>query len=146
MVKEYGEKMKKYEFKKDVYDNIYEGKYSPKQSKKLLSMNAYKMLKKDEPLLHVSNIKAKSESIIIPHSEYSNTEKLKAFSTISDKKNNKRGNNSNSSYNVADGYYINDTDPYTQEEFSGMTLKKGNILQTLFIKMIKKNTFTTLIL
>jgi hypothetical protein len=137
MNNEYDEKMKKYEFEKDVYDRIYEGKYSPKQSMELLSLNAYKRLKKDEPLLHVSKRKAKSESIIIPHSEYSDTEKLKAFSTISDKKkHNKRDNKSNSSsYNVADDYYKNDIDPYTQEEFSNMTPKKQKYSSDIIYKI-----------
>jgi hypothetical protein len=101
----------------------------------LLSLNAYKRLKKDEPLLHVSNRKAKSENIIIHHSEYSDTKKLRAFSTISDKKNNKSGNNSkSSSYNVADGYYKNDIDPYTQEEFSNMTPKKRKYSSDIIYK------------
>ena len=134
-------KMKKYVFNKDVYDRIYEGKYSPKKRKELLSLNAYKRLKKDEPLLHVSNRKAKSygsyESIgKIHHSEYSGNSK--AFTTISDKKNNKRdnnGNNSNgSSYKEVEGYYKNDIDPYTQEEFSEMTPKKQKYTSDIIYK------------
>jgi len=124
------ERMKKYVFKKDVYDRIYEGKYSPKQRKELLSLNAYKMLKKDEPSLDISNRRAKSYgSIGKIHNEYSGNSK--AFTTISDKKNNKRGNNgiSNGSINSSsnkegEGYYVNDIDPYTREEFSEMTPKK----------------------
>ena len=124
------ERMKKYVFKKDVYDRIYEGKYSPKQRKELLSLNAYKRLKKDEPLLDISNRRAKSYgSIGKIHNEYSGN--LKAFTTISDKKNNKRGNNgiSNGSINSSsnkegESYYVNDIDPYTREEFSEMTPKK----------------------
>ena len=133
MMKEYGEKMKKYEFKKDVYDRIYEGKYSPKQRKELLS---------------VSKKKAKSESIIIPPSEYYDTDKMKAFSTISNKMKSSKGSKSSkssksskdskgskgSSYNVADGYYINDTDPYTQEAFSEMTPKKQKYASEIIYK------------
>jgi hypothetical protein len=131
-------KMKKYVFNKDVYDRIYEGKYSPKKRKELLSLNAYKRLKKDEPLLHVSNRKAKSFGSIgkIHHSEYSGNSK--AFTTIRDKKNNKRGNNSNnsngSSYKEIEGYYVNDTDPYTQEEFSEMTPKKQKYTSDIIYK------------
>lgn len=140
-------KMKKYVFNKDVYDRIYEGKYSPKKRKELLSLNAYKRLKKDEPLLHVSNRKAKSygsyesyesyESIgKIHHSKYSGN--LKAFTTIRDKKNNKRDNNSNnsngSSYKEVEGYYKNDIDPYTQEEFSEMTPKKQKYTSDIIYK------------
>jgi len=111
------ERMKKYVFKKDVYERIYEGKYSPKQRRELLSLNAYKRLKKDDPLLHnpllhISNRRAKSLPLPI----------------ISDKKNsgNKRRSHSSSSYKdkEVEGYYVNDRDPYTQEEFSEMTPKK----------------------
>jgi hypothetical protein len=136
-MKEYdAEKMKKYVFKKDVYDRIYEGKHSPKQHKELLSLNAYKRLKKDEPLLHISNRKVESENIRRHRSNrgiYDNGNK-RSLTTISDKKNNKRdgngnnGNNGNngtsSSYKEVEGYYVNDNDPYTQEEFSEMTPKK----------------------
>jgi hypothetical protein len=140
-------KMKKYVFNKDVYDRIYEGKYTPKKRKELLSLNAYKRLKKDEPLLHVSNRKAKSYGSYgsygsyknigkIHHSEYSGNSK--AFTTISDKKNNKRDNNSNNSngrsYKEVEGYYKNDIDPYTQEEFSEMTPKKQKYTSDIIYK------------
>jgi len=123
MKEQYEEKMKIYVFKKDVYDRIYEGKYTPKQRKKLLSLNVYKRLKKEEQLLR----KTKSYGSVGKNNrEYSGN--LKAFSTISDKKNNKRGNNGNnsnsSSYKEVEGYYVNDNDPYTLEEFSDMTPKK----------------------
>jgi hypothetical protein len=126
-------KMKKYVFKKDVYDRIYEGKYSPKKRKELLHLNAYKRLKKDEPLLHLSNRKAKSYgSVGKNHREYSGNSK--AFTTISDKKN-KHGNNSNgSSYKEVEGYYKNDIDPYTQEEFSEMTPKKRKFASDIIYK------------
>jgi hypothetical protein len=127
-------KMKKYVFKKDVYDRIYEGKYSPKKRKELLHLNAYKRLKKDEPLLHLSNRKAKSYGSVgkIHHREYSGNSK--AFTTISDKKN-KNGNNSNgSSYKEVEGYYKNDIDPYTQEEFSEMTPKKRKFASDIIYK------------
>jgi hypothetical protein len=143
-MKNHDEKIKKYVFNKDVYDRIYEGKYTPKKHKELLSLNAYKRLKKDEPLLHVSNRKAKSygsygsyESIgKIHHNEYYGN--LKAFTTIRDKKNNKRGNNSSnsngSSYKEVEGYYKNDIDPYTQEEFSEMTPKKRKYASDIIYK------------
>ena len=127
-MKEYGEKMKKYEFKKDVYDRIYEGKYSPKQRKELLSLNAYNRLK-----LEVSKRKTKSDGNdgLRHHSVY-NTD-LKALTTISDKK--KRSNNSkSSSYNEVEGYYTNDTDPYTQEAFSDMTPKKQKYASDIIYK------------
>ena len=121
------ERMKKYVFKKDVYERIYEGKYSPKRHNELMSLNAYKRLKKDDPLLHISNRRVKSLSLPLslplPLSL--------SLPTISDKKNsgNKRGNSNSrrsSSYKdkEVEGYYVNDIDPYTQEEFSEMTPKK----------------------
>ena len=131
-------KMKKYVFNKDVYDRIYEGKYSPKQRKELLSLNAYKRLKKDDPLLYVSNRKTKSYGSVgkIHHSKYSGN--LKAFTTISDKKNNKRGNNGNnsnsSSYKEVEGYYKNDIDPYTQEAFQDMHPKKQKYASDIIYK------------
>jgi len=133
MKEQYEEKMKKYVFKKDVYDRIYEGKYSPKQRKELLSLNVYKRLKKEEQLLR----KAKSYgSVGKNHREYSGN--LKAFSTISDKYNNKRGNNGNnsnsSSYKEIEDYYVNDNDPYTQEEFSEMTPKKRKYASDIIYK------------
>jgi hypothetical protein len=121
------EKMKKYVFKKDVYDRIYEGK-SPKQRKELLSLNAYKKLKKDEPLLHISNRKVESDTIRRHHSNRGIYDNKRSLTTISDKKNNKLGKNGNSSngssYKEVEGYYKNDLDPYTQEEFSDMIPKK----------------------
>jgi hypothetical protein len=127
-------KMKKYVFKKDVYDRIYEGKYSPKKRKELLHLNAYKRLKKDEPLLHLSNRKAKSYGSVgkIHHREYSGNSK--AFTTISDKKN-KHGNNSNSSsYKEVEGYYVNDNDPYTQEAFDDMhPNKRKNVSDIVYV-------------
>jgi hypothetical protein len=130
------EKIKKYVFKKDVYERIYEGKYSPKQRKELLSLNVYKMLKKEEQLLR----KTKSYgSVGKNHRE--NFDNLKAFTTISDKKNNKHGNNgingnnsNSSSYKEIEGYYKNDIDPYTREEFSEMTPKKQKYASDIIYK------------
>jgi hypothetical protein len=123
------ERMKKYVFKKDVYERIYEGKYSPKRHNELMSLNAYKRLKKDDPLLHISNRRVKSLSL--PLSLPLPLSLSLPLPTISDKKNsgNKRGNSNSrrsSSYKdkEVEGYYVNDIDPYTQEEFSEMTPKK----------------------
>ena len=129
MKEEYDKKMKKYVINKDIYDRIYEGKYSPKQRKELLSLNAYKRLKKD-----VSNRKTRSYgSIGKNHREYSGN--LKAFTTISDKMNNNSNSNSNSSsYKEVEDYYVNDNDPYTQEEFSDMTPKKQKYASDIIYK------------
>jgi hypothetical protein len=115
--KELKKQLMDYEKKRDVYERIYEGKYSPKQRKELLSLNAYKRLKKDDPLLDISNRNVKSESNRRHRIFYNDKRSL---STISDKK--KRSNSS--SYKEVEGYYMNEIDPYTQEEFSNMNLKK----------------------
>ena len=127
-MKGYNERMKKYEFKKDVYDRIYEGKYSPKKRLELLSLNAYKRLKKDEPLLEVLKRKTKSNSskgsrANRPH----NPEKKKAYSS-----NSYTGNTG--SNDKPEGYYTNDTDPYTQEAFSDMHPKKRKYLSDIIYK------------
>ena len=116
-LKDYDEKMKKYKLKKDIYDRIYEGKYSPKKRNELLSLNAYNRLKKGETLLQVSKRKTKSESLR-HKTEYSH--EMKAFTTISNKNKTKYSN----SYNEVVDYYTNDTDPYTQEAFIDMNPKK----------------------
>ena len=125
-MKRYSERMKKYEFKKDVYDRIYEGKYSPKKRLELLSLNAYKRLKKDEPLLEVVKRKTKS-SVSRPY----NPEKKKAYTSNSD-------TGDAGSKEKPEGYYTNDTDPYTQEAFSDMHPKKRKYLSDIIYKNGKK--------
>jgi hypothetical protein len=145
MKEQYDEKIKKYAFKKDIYDRIYEGK-SPKQRKELLSLNAYKRLKKDEPLLHISNRKVESDTIRRHHSNRDNrdnrdkynNDNRRSLTTIRNKKDNKLGKNGNSSnassYKEVEGYYKNDLDPYTQEEFSDMSPKKRKYATDIIYK------------
>ena len=60
---------------------------------------------------------------------------MKAFTTISDKMNNNSNSNSNSSsYKEVEDYYVNDNDPYTQEEFSDMTPKKQKYASDIIYK------------
>lgn len=124
--------------KKDVYDRIYEGKYSPKKRLELLSLNAYKRLKKDEPLLEV--VKRKTKSSVSGVSGVSkgsranrpyNPEKKKAYSSNSD-------TGDAGSKEKPEGYYTNDTDPYTQEPFADMHPKKRKYLSDIIYKNGKK--------
>jgi hypothetical protein len=141
-MKNHDKKMKKYIFNKDVYDRIYEGKYTPKKHMELLSLNAYNRLKKDETIPKVSNRKAKSDGNYISigkihHNEYYG--KTKAFTTISDKNkrinsSNNSSNNSNNNSDKISGYYKNDIDPYTQEEFSDMNPKKRKYASDIIYK------------
>lgn len=127
-MKGYSERMKKYEFKKDVYDRIYEGKYSPKKRLELLSLNAYKRLKKDEPLLEV--VKRKTKSGVSSGSRANrpyNPEKKKAYTSNSD-------TGDVGSKDKPEGYYTNDTDPYTQEPFADMHPKKRKYLSDIIYK------------
>lgn len=128
-MKRYSERMKKYEFKKDVYDRIYEGKYSPKKRLELLSLNAYKRLKKDEPLLEV--VKRKTKSSGSKGSNPYNPEKKKAYTSNSD-------TGDIGSKEKPEGYYTNDTDPYTQEAFSDMHPKKRKYLSDINYKNGRK--------
>ena len=143
-MKRYSERMKKYELKKDVYDRIYEGKYSPKKRLELLSLNAYKRLKKDEPLLEVVKRKTKSSgsgvssgSSVSKGSSGSRTnrpyypEKKKAYTSNSD-------TGDVGSKEKPEGYYTNDTDPYTQEPFADMHPKKRKYLSDIIYKNGKK--------
>ena len=134
-MKGYSERMKKYEFKKDVYDRIYEGKYSPKKRLELLSLNAYKRLKKDEPLLEVVKRKTKSSVSSVSSgskaSRHYNPEKKKAYTSNSD-------TGDAGSKEKPEGYYTNDTDPYTQEPFADMHPKKRRYLSDIIYKNGKK--------
>jgi hypothetical protein len=102
-LKEHNEKwehqFKEYEKKKDIYDRIYEGKKS------------FKNNKWNGEILQISKKKHKNDDDIkIPKVlfvKYSN--KLKAFTTS--------GNHNNSNHNVN---YVNDSDPYTQENLEDL--------------------------
>ena len=132
--KEWKKEFKEYEMKKDVYYRIYEGKVSPKPNKHIWNGESF----------HVHRKKYKDDNIIKAlkalSAKYSN--KLKAHHTSSGR----RDNHSSSSsppkvsfvkYDKATGafitslgahpratykeqYYVNDTDPNTQEDFDDM--------------------------
>jgi len=102
-LKEHNEKweqqFKEYKKKKDIYDRIYEGKKSLKNNKW------------NGEILQISKKKHKNDDDIkIPKVlfvKYSN--KLKAFTSS--------GNHNNSNHNVK---YVNDSDPYTQENLEDL--------------------------
>ena len=131
--KEWKKEFKEYEMKKDIYDRIYEGKVSPKPNKHIWDGESF----------HVHRKKYKDDNIIKAlkalSAKYSN--KLKAHTSTG------RSDNYSSSssppkvsfvkYDKATGvfitslgvhprvtdiesYYVNDTDPNTQEDFDDM--------------------------
>ena len=131
--KEWKKEFKEYEMKKDIYDRIYEGKISAKPNKHIWDGESF----------HVSRKKYKDDNIIKAlkalSAKYSN--KLKAHTSSG------RSDNYSSSssppkvsfvkYDKATGafitnlathpratykeqYYVNDTDPNTQEDFDDM--------------------------
>ena len=131
--KEWKKEFKEYEMKKDIYDRLYEGKVSPKPNKHIWDGESF----------HVSRKKYKDDNIIKAlkalSAKYSN--KLKAHTSSG------RSDNYSSSssppkvsfvkYDKATGafitnlathpratykeqYYVNDTDPNTQEDFDDM--------------------------
>jgi hypothetical protein len=118
---EYNKRLKEYELKKDIYDRIYDGTYSPK--KPLLTLNVYKGLLKDE-LPHDSIRKTKSEVVRIPDRP--------SFAYYSDKVSDKKHHSPN-------GYYKNDIDPYTQEEFRKMNPKKQNYVSDIVYNIGKRD-------
>jgi len=132
--KEWKKELKEYEKKKDIYDRIYEGKISAKPNKHIWKGESF----------HVSRKKYKDDNII---------KALKALSGKYSKANHtssgRSDNHSSSSppkvsfvkYDRAtgafvtslgahpritdtDSYYVNDTDPNTQEDFDTMNPKK----------------------
>lgn len=104
-LREYEEKwkiqLKEYEKKKDIYDRVYEGKVSIKHNK--WNGNLFKKPKKMNK--SEENRKPPSVSFV----KYSN--KIKAFTSAS------HINKSGSSNKID---YVNDSDPYTQENFEEM--------------------------
>jgi hypothetical protein len=112
---EYNKRLKEYELKKEIYDRIYDGTYSPK--KPLLTLNVYKRFLKDEreelELPYDSIRKTKSEDVRI-----SAIPAIPSFAYYSDKV------FSDKIHHIPNDYYKNDIDPYTQEEFRKMNPKK----------------------
>lgn len=100
-----------------------------------MSLNAYKRLKKDEPLLEVVKRKTKSSgskgSKGSKASRPYNPEKKKAYTSNSD-------TGDAGSKEKPEGYYTNDTDPYTQEPFADMHPKKRKYLTDIIYKNGKK--------
>ena len=114
LLKEYDDKwkaqLKEYERKKDIYDRIYEGKVSPQ-----------KLHKPHKP----------HKSVSPPKVSFLKYDKIhKAFTTSPIKK--YRSGSSGSGGN--EDYYVNDSDPYTQEPFADMhPNKRKNVADIVYV-------------
>jgi hypothetical protein len=143
--KEWKKELKEYEKKKDIYDRIYEGKFSAKPNKHMWNGKSF----------HVSRKKYKDDNIIKTLSaKY--PKQLKAHHTSTGRSDNYSSSSSPPKvsfikYDRATGtfvtslgarpritntesYYVNDTDPYTQEDFSDMTPKKRKYASDIIYK------------
>lgn len=113
LLKEYDEKWKKqlneYEKKKDIYDRIYEGKVSSNKKK----WNGEHLSGRK----HHKSVSPPSASFV----KYS--KRYKAFTTSP--------NNHKSTSSLAKDYYVNDSDPYTQELFEDMHPNKRKYLSDI---------------
>lgn len=118
LLKEYEDKWKvqlnEYEKKKDIYDRIYEGKISPKH-KEWNGKNLYTLKHKK----HRNNSASPPKVSFVKYDK-----KYKAFTTSP-----KRYSGSDTK-----GYYVNDTDPYTQEPFADMhPNKRKNVSDIVYV-------------
>ena len=113
LLKEYEDKwkaqLKEYEKKKDIYDRIYEGKVSPRRKNK----HNHKHYKS------VSPPTAPPTASFVKYDK-----KYKAFTTSPL---NRRTHHSD----AAEAYYVNDSDPYTQEPFADMHPNKRKHLSDI---------------
>jgi hypothetical protein len=125
---EYNKRLKKYQLKKEIYDRIYDGTYSPK--KPLLSLNVYNGLLKDEreELPHGSIRKTKSEEVRISDRLVRPSFAYYSDKVFSDKK-----------HHSPNGYYKNDIDPYTQEAFRNMNPKKQKYVSDIVYNIGKRD-------
>jgi hypothetical protein len=120
LLKEYDDKwkvqLKEYERKKDVYDRIYEGKVSPKHGmwngENLLSPK--KLLRLHKPHKSASPPK-------VSFLKYDMIRKAFTASPLKKYRSNSK----------ADDYYVNDSDPYTQEPFADMHPNKRKHLSDI---------------
>jgi hypothetical protein len=128
-MQEWPNKLKEYEKKKDIYDRIYEGKMSIKHNKwdGELFKKPKKMHKSENnrPTLSWS---APPPSVSLV--KYSN--KIKAFTTTS---------HINKSISSNDIEYVNDSDPYTQENFEEMHPNKQKYLTDIVYYDNKNKAF-----
>lgn len=114
LLKEYDDKwkaqLKEYERKKDIYDRIYEGKVSPQ-----------KLHKPHKPHKSVSPPK-------VSFLKYDKIHKAFTASPIKKYRSGSGGNEGN------EDYYVNDSDPYTQEPFADMhPNKRKNVADIVYV-------------
>jgi hypothetical protein len=124
LLKDYDDKwkaqLKEYERKKDIYDRIYEGKVSPKHrmwnGERMLSPQ--KLLRQQQP----------HKSVSPPKVSFVKYDKIhKAFTASPIKKYRSNGSGD-------DDYYVNDSDPYTQEPFADMhPNKRKNVADIVYV-------------
>ena len=117
LLKEYEDKwkaqLKEYERKKDIYDRIYEGKVSPKHK------HPHKRYKSVSP----------------PKVSFVKYDKIhKAFTASPLKKYRSSGSGGSGDGGEDSGYYVNDSDPYTQEPFADMhPNKRKNVADIVYV-------------
>lgn len=134
--KEWKNQLKEYEKKKDIYDRIYEGKVSPKQIKGVWKGSPFqvenKAYKDDNIIKATKALSAKySKKVLKAYTTSSHLNKQNSMSSQVPKvsfvkfdKINKTFITSLSKHNRSKvdkaDYYVNDTDPNTQEDFEDM--------------------------
>jgi hypothetical protein len=149
--KEWKKELKDYEKKKDVYDRIYEGKFSAKPNKHIWNGESF----------HVSRKKYKDDNVIKALKALSAKypKQLKANHTSSGRSDNYSSSSSPPKVSfvkydratgafvtslgahprISESYYVNDTDPNTQEDFDTMNPKKlKNISDIVYYNEVGK--------
>lgn len=117
LLKEYEDKwkgqLKEYEKKKDIYDRIYEGKVSPKHKNKYgTRLSGLKQTHRK----HHKSVSPPSVSLV----KYDKIHKAFTTSPLNRYTHNSDGSGGTVAGGVAEDYYVNDSDPYTQEPFADM--------------------------
>jgi len=126
LLKEYEDKwkaqLKEYEKKKDVYDRIYEGKVSQKHK---------------HPHKHYNSVSPPKVSFVKYDKKY------KAFTASPLKKYRSSGSDGgeDSGSGGSGGYYVNDSDPYTQEPFADMHPNKRKYVSDIVYVAENNKTF-----
>ena len=121
LLKEYDDKwkaqLKEYERKKDIYDRIYEGKVSPKHG-----------MWNGERLLSPQKLRKPHKSVSPPKVSFLKYDKIHKAFTASPIKKYRSGSGGSGDY------FVNDSDPYTQEPFADMhPNKRKNVADIVYV-------------
>lgn len=121
LLKEYDDKwkaqLKEYERKKDIYDRIYEGKVSPKHG-----------MWNGERLLSPQKLRKPHKSVSPPKVSFLKYDKIHKAFTASPIKKYLSGSGGSGDY------FVNDSDPYTQEPFADMhPNKRKNVADIVYV-------------